>query len=50
MYVGLYEVVVQANRARDGNAEQDHHARDCEVGFFTWLANVLKRVFSPTGQ
>jgi hypothetical protein len=50
MYVGLYEVAVQANRERDGSAEQDHHARDCEVGFFTWLADVLKRAFSPAGR
>lgn len=50
MYVGLYEVAVQANRERDRIAEQDHHARDCEIGFFSWLANMLKRVFSPAGH
>jgi hypothetical protein len=50
MYVGLHEVVVQANRERDGNAEQDHHAGDCEVGLFRWLINLLTRIFSPAGH
>lgn len=50
MYVGLYEVAVETNRERDRIAEQDHHARDCEVGFFTWLAHLLKSVFSSADQ
>jgi hypothetical protein len=50
MYVGLYEVAVQANRARDTSAEQDRHAHDCEIGLFRWLMNLLGRVFSPAGR
>ena len=47
MYVGLYEVV-QAKSENDPAMDIERLDRDCEIGFFTWISDLLKSVFTPT--